>query len=407
LDSLQTKYLPSDERSGKALCLSGGGYRAALFHLGAVRRLSELGLLGELTAISGVSGGSIFAAHLAKHIGELHEGRFAHYEGTIAAPFRDFVKHDVRTTPALTRLLPWEWFNAGAGAEALQEQYEELLVPGMKLRDLPDKPTFYFCATDLAFGVNWIFSRGHVGDYQAGYLADATAGELPLAMAVAASSCFPPVFKPLPPGFAPAQFTKTGLCPLGPERDALIRQVALSDGGVYDNLGVEPVWKHCQMLLVSDGGKPFRFTKESGTPQQLLRIHDVIANQAEAVRKRWLIASYLKKDYGGAYFGIQNSVDEYPLPSVAGYSKSFASAVIAAIRTDLDCFSDDEIGVLENHGYSLAEAAYRSHVGDTASTAFVVPAPALWASKTSDFPALEDRLTKRLADSSHVHLLGH
>src|SRR5689334_18099315 len=52
-------------RHGTALCLSGGGYRAALFHLGAVRRLNELGVLSQLTTVSGVSGGSIVANLLA------------------------------------------------------------------------------------------------------------------------------------------------------------------------------------------------------------------------------------------------------------------------------------------------------------------------------------------------------
>ena len=51
-----------------ALCLSGGGYRAALFHLGAVRRLNELGVLSKIETISSVSGGSILAAHLATAI---------------------------------------------------------------------------------------------------------------------------------------------------------------------------------------------------------------------------------------------------------------------------------------------------------------------------------------------------
>lgn len=44
---------------GTALCLSGGGYRAMLFHLGAIWRLNEAGLLGGLKRVSSVSGGSI------------------------------------------------------------------------------------------------------------------------------------------------------------------------------------------------------------------------------------------------------------------------------------------------------------------------------------------------------------
>src|SRR5262245_31835308 len=58
-------YLAHRRTRGIALCLSGGGFRAALFHLGAIRRLDELGVLSRLETISSVSGGSILAAFLA------------------------------------------------------------------------------------------------------------------------------------------------------------------------------------------------------------------------------------------------------------------------------------------------------------------------------------------------------
>ena len=45
-------YLPDEKRHGIALCLSGGGFRAALFHLGAIRRLYELGLLDTVSTIA-------------------------------------------------------------------------------------------------------------------------------------------------------------------------------------------------------------------------------------------------------------------------------------------------------------------------------------------------------------------
>ena len=59
-------------RSGIALCLSGGGYRAMLFHLGTLKRLNELQMLPELRRISSVSGGSILAAHVGLHWDKLH-----------------------------------------------------------------------------------------------------------------------------------------------------------------------------------------------------------------------------------------------------------------------------------------------------------------------------------------------
>src|SRR4051812_33189578 len=53
-------------RDGTALCLSGGGSPAMLFHLGALRRLNEVGLLGTIERISSVSGGSIVAGVLGR-----------------------------------------------------------------------------------------------------------------------------------------------------------------------------------------------------------------------------------------------------------------------------------------------------------------------------------------------------
>src|ERR1017187_1457519 len=56
---------PAQPSDGVALCLSGGGYRAMLFHLGALWRLNELAYLPKLARISSVSGGSITAGVLA------------------------------------------------------------------------------------------------------------------------------------------------------------------------------------------------------------------------------------------------------------------------------------------------------------------------------------------------------
>ena len=60
------RRIPTDDaddqpEEGMALCLSGGGYRAMLFHLGGIWRLNELNLLATLKRVSSVSGGSITA----------------------------------------------------------------------------------------------------------------------------------------------------------------------------------------------------------------------------------------------------------------------------------------------------------------------------------------------------------
>jgi NTE family protein len=398
----------SARTGGLALCLSGGGYRAALFHLGTLRRLNELGAVGKVDAVSSVSGGSIFAAHFAMCLaaGKLNSatGRFDAFDADVAGPFRVLVNTDIRTSPALRRLLPWEWFNAGASSEGLEAQYEAHLTQGMKLRDLPARPRFHFCSTDMAFGVNWVFTRDSAGDYQAGSLPAATAGELPLARAVAASSCFPPVFKPMPMRLDPRSLT--GGRYTGSDRADCVSRLALTDGGVYDNMGLEPVWKSATSLLVSDGGAPFRMSKNTDDPHQLLRINDIMGNQAEALRKRWLIASFVRGDYGGTYWGVKSDVADYPRPAGTAddrprYSPDLVAHVISAIRTDMDRFSDAEVAVLENHGYLLADAAVRAHVPDLHDGSKPSLPHPNWG------PSAEAQIREALKDSGHVHPFGH
>src|SRR3974390_2445460 len=76
------------------LALSGGGFRATLYHLGLVRFLRDAGLLSQVTHITSVSGGSIIAAHLALNWGR-YTGDASQFDA-VASGFLDFVRLDVR-----------------------------------------------------------------------------------------------------------------------------------------------------------------------------------------------------------------------------------------------------------------------------------------------------------------------
>lgn len=360
------EYLPeaTPRRQGIALCLSGGGYRAALFHLGALRRINEVGLLSRVDDISSVSGGSIIAAHLADRIRSWPEPGdvIPNWEEQVARPFRAFARRNIRTQPMLQQFAPWNWLHPESSSEALADQYEQHLTR-LRLTDLPARPRFIFCATNLTFGSNWEITRDHIGDFQVGYARPAP--PWPLARAVAASSCFPPVFDPLPIGLRPDQLK--GGRERGPNRDKLVEGVKLTDGGVYDNMGLEPVWKRAKVVLVSDGGAVFEYQSESNPIARVLRNLDILGKQASSLRKRWLIASFLKDVMEGTYWGIGSDVTRYRRPGEpserdrVGYSAALVDAFIETIRTDMDAFSPGEIAVLENHGYTLADAALRRH----------------------------------------------
>lgn len=354
-------YLPEPRgsRSGVGLCLSGGGFRAALFHLGALRRLNEVGILSQVTTVSGVSGGSIVAAHLAQRLRPWPAmgTAAADWDATIAGPFRAFASRNIRTWPLLNRLLPWRWFHRSTAVETLAAIYDESLT-SLALRDLPETPRFIFCATDMVYGVNWIFERRRMGDYQAGYMAPPA--EWSVARAVAASSCFPPVFNPLPVRVDPARL-KAGKAAPGPERDACLRDLRLTDGGNYDNMGLEPVWKDHAVVLVSDGTGTFDPSPDRSLMWRLNRYIEIQGKQSAALRKRWLIASFMSGALDGSYWSVASAAASYG-PGLAGYPDDLVKGVLAAVRTDLDAFSEGERNVLENHGYLVCDAAIQRHL---------------------------------------------
>ncbi|HYU43881.1 MAG TPA: patatin-like phospholipase family protein, partial [Vicinamibacteria bacterium] len=127
--------LPKAKRKGIGLCLSGGGFRATLFHLGALRRLNELGVLSrsDFRTVASVSGGSIMSAQLADAFTHLvlTPGQAIPrevWDRDVQAPLRAFTTKDVRTGPFLRRLLPWNLGRSGTTVEALAQRYERDLT---------------------------------------------------------------------------------------------------------------------------------------------------------------------------------------------------------------------------------------------------------------------------------------
>ena len=385
--------LPRSRRSGVGLSLSGGGFRAALFHLGALRRLNEVGVLDQIDSISSVSGGSIINAFLACNLQLPLTGPVPNWEERISKPFREFCAQNLRRKPVFHGLLPWK-----QNSQVLAEQYDSRLTRGKKISELPAaKPLFIFCGTDLLYGVNWIFTQAKSGDYQAGYVSP-TPADWKLATAVAVSSCFPPVFKPLSLHLDAAALKRGAAS--APRRQKDIPQMTFSDGGVYDNLGLEPIWKTHRTVLCSDGGALFDRNAGKGLIWNVKRWLAIPENQALAVRKRWLISSFQSQaDDGlnGTFWGVGSARESYKLPDgsklAGGYSKKLAAEVIGCIRTDLDAFSEAEAAVLENHGYGLADAGVSVHLQPPLRPdpfpLLVVPHPE-WADEQKVREALQD-----------------
>lgn len=392
-------YLPSPpaQRTGIALCLSGGGFRATLFHVGSLRRLHELGILEQIDEITSVSGGSITSAFLARAIAVnvASLGRSLSFEEDVVSPIRDFTSRNLRTGAILRRLLPWNWLQDDTAVRALETAYARALLD-WPCTQLPNHPNFIFCATDLAFGANWIWERSQIGDYETGYRPTTDADAV--ATAVASSSCFPPVFNPLRLDVDPSALV--GGLYKRPDRQECIKGLRLTDGGVYDNLGLEPVWKRRAVVLVSDGGGPFDYSADRGLFWRIKRYSDVIYRQVGALRKRWLISNFISNQLSGTYWGIAGDVKNYDT-NAPGYTGEMSRATIARIRTDLDAFSEAEAAVLENHGYALTDAAIHRHLSQLVKT------PTAFRAPRDDWDwSHAEAVTAALIDSNRRTILG-
>jgi hypothetical protein len=131
------------ERAERTLWLSGVGFRAALFHLGALTRVNEVGLLAGLDTVGAVSGGSILAALLAARVTWPLAGPYEDWEKLVATPMRAIAAGEERTRP-----IPRRPFPGSAGEAALEEGFaRELAGPlGQAGRGVP---RFAFGASGL------------------------------------------------------------------------------------------------------------------------------------------------------------------------------------------------------------------------------------------------------------------
>lgn len=347
---------------GVGLCLSGGGYRAMLFHLGALWRLNEVKLLKRLTRVSSVSGGSIAAATLGLRWKDLdwRDGVAANFEALVVAPVRGLAGETIDVSSAVEGLLP---FTTVGGRVA--RAYREHLFGDATLQALPDDaagegPRFVICATNLESGVLFRFSRPYLADYRVGQVLDP---EVELADAVAASSAFPPFLSPFEIDLGDEQWRTVEGNDLDEPRWR--GKIDLSDGGVYDNLGLEPVWKNCETVLVSDGGgeTPDDDDPPNDWPRHTIRVLKVIDSQVRSLRKRQAVGSYRAGLRSGTYWGIRSEVARYELPDAFDAPPDVVRA-LAETPTRLKALDPVHQQRLINWGYAISDTALRRWVLD-------------------------------------------
>lgn len=353
-----------------ALCLSGGGYRAMVFHIGVLWRLYETGLLASVKRISSVSGGSITAGVLALKWRELSfrpNTIQSEFVPKFVAPLRAFAGVTIDAESVLLgALLP------GSISDRIASAYDEHLFHGKTLQDMPDEPRFVINATNVQSGVLWRFMKPYMWDYRVGKVSNP---RVPLAQAVAASSAFPPVLSPFELRLKDSDFEpNTGM---DLQRPPFTTRVILSDGGVYDNLGLETAWKRHETVFVSDAGGKTEAEEapETDWARHSYRVLNLIDSQVRALRKRQVIDSFESKARKGAYWGIRTDIAKYKLPDALPCPLP-RTTQLAELPTRLKRLDDTTQERLINWGYAVCDAALRAHVDATLKPKAAFPYPA-------------------------------
>jgi hypothetical protein len=119
----------------------------------------------------------------------------------------------------------------------------------------------------------------------------------------------------------------------GTDRERLVRSIDLADGGVYDNLGIEPVWRDHKVVLVSDAAPSLSVDPPMRAVWKALRYAVTLLEQATEVRKRWLLANFIRGDMDGRV--LERRQQAFPLRArsrPAGYSDEFVERFISQVR---------------------------------------------------------------------------
>ena len=245
------------------LSLSGGGMRAAVFHLGVLRRLAVEHLLENVSHVSTVSGGSLATAAIMTKAGHRWPTSDEYSSVVYPALKRLFTSADLFSLGAVG----WSGFarfnvqvltcRANILATLLQERWG---ITGA-LRELPEKPTWWINTTCIETGKNWRFSKREMGDWQFGRH---YAPPFRIAEAAAASAAIPYGMGALSLRLPAEGWYETDPATREPrkKKEPPSTRVHLWDGGVYENLGLEALFKPgeplrgCDFLICSDASGP-------------------------------------------------------------------------------------------------------------------------------------------------------
>lgn len=369
--------ISGDPRIG--LALSGGGVRAAVFHLGVMKHLAEFNLLEQISQISTVSGGSLIAgAVFSEAAGQWPSS--TQYLETIYPSLRTrLVSGDLFSFRALG---VWGVFRENirilsARSHILSRLLQRRWDIRMLLSDLPAAPIWHINTTCFETGKNWRFTRDSMGDWQFGTHYSPL---IQLSDAIAASAAVPYVIGALKLPLPAHGWWQTDPATKRPIRkiEPMSRTVRLWDGGAYENLALEPLFKPmdglkgCDLLICSDASGPLG--RPTGLVPSLVagrlaspRLFDIASDQIRALRSRMLINAIRRNEIKGFLFRMGTAPRQLGLSAEAarGYLTDEDCLSCLNYPTNLTQLTDANFDRIARHGAEVAQLTMAAYADPT------------------------------------------
>ncbi|MEZ4750945.1 MAG: patatin-like phospholipase family protein [Bdellovibrionota bacterium] len=363
-----------DRRIG--LCLSGGGSRAVAFHLGCLRAHHDLGYLDKVRVISSVSGGSVITGLYAYHSGD-----FAAFEERTLSFLRKGIARDALCDWILTGRIVLNLLNVlgvliGHGVEFAVS----VLNPGRKLRNIClvrrpfsrtnsvlrvfEKRWFRGCkvsdpkrnietivnACELQTTTAFRFGSREVRCWPYGVVKE----EVPLSEAITASAAYPALLPALDRTFS---FSKHG--------QIQGRRVILTDGGVYENLGLTPLLPdrdpkfsydspECDIIIACDAGTgiPRGWGHHQWLVPRLTQCFNSVMRRTQSGSFA-LLHEFQKKGKLKAFILSYLGQNDERLPSRP--ADFVPQEAVVDYPTDFRAMSEDNISLLSKRGEQLTK----------------------------------------------------
>lgn len=353
------------------IALSGGGIRATIFHLGLFKWLAENGLLEEVKRVSSVSGASLCVGLIYAHNDLTWPSSKIFLSAVLPSIERVILTNDIQTS-AVLRLIrsPYYW---NKKPNVIAKQLEHQWGIHGSLANLSGDVAWYTNCTTYETGKRFRFCREDMGDYKIGYVEHP---DIPLSHVMAASAGFPVLIGPYCLSTSGYKWRHSQYS--GADYSVPDKVIHLWDGGVYDNLGLESIFKPgdagtlkdgLDYMIVSNASAsigPYR--RHAGfTYSNLKRLLDISMDQVTSLRNR-MVMDFIIRTNQGMYLKIGNSAEK--ITSASKCSNDLRTHLLQEClstsdsekamnyKTTLQKPKESDYRLLLRHGYEVAKCTY-------------------------------------------------